>query len=115
MKWGQLSIIDLHDCDSELIKNPEQIKEFALALCKEIGMIPYGQPRVERFGQGDIEGYSMVLFIETSTITAHFDEIENRAFIDIFSCKEFDSEKAEQFSKEYFKSQESNSQFFDRD
>jgi len=45
----------------------------------------------------------MMQFIETSSIVAHFDEIWDRAFIDVFSCKTFDSKVAGKFSKEFFK------------
>ena len=42
-------------------------------------------------------------FIETSTITAHFDEQGNRAFIDIFSCKTYNAKKVALFCKKFFK------------
>lgn len=65
-------------------------------------MKPHGEPMVERFGTGDLEWYSMLQFIETSSITVHLDEREDRAFVDIFSCKDFDEKEAEEFSKKYF-------------
>lgn len=42
--------------------------------------------------------------IETSNICVHLDEHENKAFIDIFSCKKFDPIKTKKFSEKYFKS-----------
>ncbi len=44
----------------------------------------------------------MVQLIETSNIIVHLDEFENKAFIDIFSCINFDSKEARDFSKDYF-------------
>jgi len=66
-------------------------------------MKPNGKSRVKRFGKGKLNGISAFQFIETSSISIHFDETENRAFIDIFSCKDFNGKRAEQFSKSYFK------------
>jgi len=40
--------------------------------------------------------------IETSMISGHFAEDTDRAFIDIFSCKEFGPEDAAEYSKKYF-------------
>jgi len=101
--WGQLTTIDLHECDKELIKDEEKLKAFTLALSETIEMQPYGEPIVKRLGKDELEGYSAILFIETSTITVHLDEVGKRAFIDIFSCKQFDAKKAEQYCKEYYK------------
>jgi S-adenosylmethionine/arginine decarboxylase-like enzyme len=67
-----------------------------------IKMKRYGEAMIDRFAEGPLEGYSMMQFIETSSITAHFDEEENRAFIDIFSCQFFDASQAVKFSKKFF-------------
>ncbi|MDO8467645.1 MAG: S-adenosylmethionine decarboxylase [Nanoarchaeota archaeon] len=102
--WGKTASIDLHGCN-DLIKNPEKIKEFVIKLCKEIDMERHGDVIIDRFGDGKLEGWSCLQFIETSSITCHFDEQmgeTNRAFIDIFSCKDFDENKAVQFSKRFF-------------
>jgi S-adenosylmethionine/arginine decarboxylase-like enzyme len=101
--WGQLTAVTLHECDYNILINPDQLKAFCLALCKEIDMIPYGEATVKRFGKGDLEGYTAVQLIETSTITLHADEFGKRAFIDVFSCKSFDDEKTKMFSQTFFK------------
>ena len=107
MEWGRLATIDLHKCDKNLIKNKSQIKKFISNLCKEIGMKRYGETIIKKFGKNSLKGYSVMQFIETSTITIHFDETENRAFIDIFSCKKFNIKKVEKFSKEFFRAKRS--------
>jgi hypothetical protein len=56
--WGLLGSIDLHKCHPDYIKNPEKIRQFILKLCDRIDMVRHGDCLVERFGQGDIEGYS---------------------------------------------------------
>ena len=102
MEWGKLAIINLYKCDKE-IKNKKKIKEFIQTLCKNINMKKVGSVKVKRFGKGKLEGYSVFQFIDTSSIVCHFDEIQNRAFIDIFSCRNFDAQKAENFAKKFFK------------
>jgi S-adenosylmethionine/arginine decarboxylase-like enzyme len=101
---GQLTIINLHECDKNLMKDKRALKRFGVELCNVIYMVPHGHPIVKRFGSGKLQGYSLVQLIETSNITVHLDEFENKAFIDIFSCKNFDPKKAEKFSVDYFKS-----------
>lgn len=103
--WGQSLSIDLGGCAHSLMINPKKLREFSKRICKEIGMVPFGEPLVKRFpiGNATLEGYSMMQFIMTSSITVHLDEIENRAFIDIFSCKKFNTEKAKKFCKNFFK------------
>jgi S-adenosylmethionine/arginine decarboxylase-like enzyme len=100
--WGQSLSIDLNGCEHSLMINPEKLKEFSKSICKEINMIPFGEPMVHRFGEGALEGYSMMQFIMTSNITVHLDEVKNRAFIDIFSCKKFDAKTAKNFCKNFF-------------
>ena len=102
MKWGKLAIINLYEC-SERIKNKKKIKEFIQILCRIMNMKKAGPVKVKRFGKGKLEGYSAFQFIETSSIVCHFDETQNRAFIDIFSCRNFDAQKAENFAKKFFK------------
>jgi len=107
MFWGKLASINLYECDSELIKNKRYIRKFVKELCKEINMKTYGKLLIKRFGKGKLNGISALQFIETSSITLHFDETQNRAFIDIFSCKDFNENKSEKFSKNFFKAKSS--------
>ncbi len=106
--WGQLMSINLYGCEYSLLTNPKKLKKFCIELCKEINMMPFGRPIIKRFGKGKLEGYSLMQFIETSSITIHLDEIGLRAFIDIFSCKTFDVNKAKKFSKSFFKAKKIN-------
>lgn len=103
--WGQLSVLDLSGCDSELLISEKKIREFCLSLCKEIGMKPHGEAMIDKFGEGELYGLSGIQFIETSTITVHLDEKGRRVFIDIFSCKKFDAEVAEEFSKRFWRAE----------
>jgi len=100
--WGLSTSIDLYQCNPERIRDPEQIRIFILGLCEVIDMIPYGDTIIERFGTGTKEGYSAVQLIETSCITAHFAEDTNTAYLDVFSCKDYDPEVAALYSAEFF-------------
>lgn len=101
--WGRSLSVDLHGCDHKLVKDPKAIIAFVHALCKHIKMKRHGPTQIQRFGHGDLRGWSMMQFIETSSIVAHFDEKANRAFIDIFSCKTFNPKITARFCSLYFK------------
>ncbi|HAI74316.1 MAG TPA: S-adenosylmethionine decarboxylase [Candidatus Moranbacteria bacterium] len=105
--WGLSASIDLYGCDPRMIKTPKEIKRFVAELCDEIKMKRHGDVLLDRFGDGVLvsEGYSFMQFIETSSITAHFDEPQNKAFIDIFSCKYFVPKIAADFCKKFFKAE----------
>ena len=115
MEWGKLAVINLYECNPEIIRNKKKIKNYITQLCKRINMKKVGPTRIKRFGKDELKGYSAFQFIETSSIICHFDEGNNRAFIDIFSCKKFDEKKAEQFSKDFFKAKKSKIKILDRE
>ena len=110
--WGLSSSIDLYDCDSNLIKNKEKIKEFVVQLCELIDMKRFGECIVVNFGEDEeVAGFSMMQLIETSLISAHFANKTNRIFLDVFSCKYYSPKVAAEFAKEYFKASNYNLAF----
>lgn len=100
--WGLETIIDLYDCDAQTIRDPVRIEDYAKRLVKILDMVPYGEPLVVHFGKEDKTGYTLVQLIETSNITAHFAEDTNSAFINIFSCKDYDTDETATFTREFF-------------
>jgi S-adenosylmethionine/arginine decarboxylase-like enzyme len=112
--WGKSSSIDLFGCELALISDPKSIKKYISEIIKKINMVAHGPCYIDRFGEGNLEGYSAMQFIETSSITIHCDEPEKRAFIDIFSCQDFDENIAENFSKTFFKALTSKSTTLNR-
>jgi len=96
-----LASLDLYECTPDIIREPKKIKKFIVALCDEIRMKRYGKAQIKKFGEGDLYGYSALQFIETSSVTMHFDEGEDRAFIEIFSCKFFEPKEALAFCQKY--------------
>jgi len=104
--WGLLTSIDLFNCNSATIRDGEKIKDYIIKLCKLIDMKRFGDPVIVRFGQDiRVSGYSAVQLIETSCISGHFAEDSDSVYIDIFSCKFYDQEKAVNFTKEFFQSE----------
>ncbi|MBU2615975.1 MAG: S-adenosylmethionine decarboxylase [Nanoarchaeota archaeon] len=99
---GQLTIIDLHECDKDLVRDKIALARFCRELCKVIKMNACGEPFIRKYGKGNLRGYTAIQLIETSNIVVHLDEYEFKVFIDIFSCKNFDERTAEKFSKTYF-------------
>jgi S-adenosylmethionine/arginine decarboxylase-like enzyme len=99
--WGILAAIDLHGCDRDRLADPDRIRAFVPALIDAIGMRAHGPLHLERFGDGDLEGWSAMQFIETSSITIHADEVAGRCFVDVFSCRPFDPALAEAVAVEH--------------
>ena len=105
--WGLSSAIDLHDCDADLIRDKEKIKEFVVQLCEFIDMKRFGECVVVNFGEDEeVAGFSMTQLIETSLISAHFANKTNRVFLDVFSCKYYSPEATAKFAKSFFKANE---------
>ncbi len=102
--WGVSTAVDVYDCDPGIIRDADKIKEYVVELCDLIEMRRFGDTQVVHFGEDErVEGYSMIQLIETSLISGHFANASNTAYIDIFSCKPYDVEKAVAFTKEFFK------------
>ena len=105
--WGLLTSIDLGDCDPEIITSAEKIKEHVHELCRQIDMKRFGETVVVHFGDDPkVAGFSMTQLIETSLISAHYgSKLTKYVYLDIFSCKWYDQEKAVEFTKEFFKAE----------
>jgi len=101
--WGIASSIDIYECNPQTIRDEQKIKEFVVRLCDLIEMKRYGETMVVHFGEEErVAGFSMVQLIETSLISAHFANLTNTVYLDVFSCKPYDLKKVEKFSKDFF-------------
>lgn len=100
--WGWLCSIDLQRCNPDKIRSKENIRKYSDQLCSLISMTKHGEPQIEHFGEDDKKGYTLVQLITTSNLIAHFSEDTNSAYIDIFSCKEFDPVIASKFTATSF-------------
>lgn len=102
--WGIAGSIDIYDCDPATIRDAVKIREFVEKLCDLIEMKRFGETMVVHFGEEErVAGFSMVQLIETSLISAHFANLTNTVYLDVFSCKPYALETVEKFSKEFFK------------
>lgn len=107
--WGIASAIDIYDCNPDKIRNADVIRRFVEELCELIEMKRFGETQVVHFGEDErVAGFSMVQLIETSLISAHFANLTNTIYLDVFSCKPYDPEKVRAFAQEYFSGTYSN-------
>lgn len=100
--WGFHLMLDIAKCKPLAIRCPVTIANFTKTLVKEIDMVAYGQPHIVKFGSGDKAGYTLVQLIETSNICAHFCDESNNAYIDVFSCKPYDTKTVEKVVQAFF-------------
>ncbi len=101
--WGIASAIDVYDCDPESIRSAEKIKQFVVELCALIDMKRFRDTVIVHFGEEErVAGFSMVQLIETSLISAHFANLTNTTYLDVFSCKPYDPDVVAEFAREYF-------------
>ena len=119
--YGKELIIDIHNCDPSTFTR-KSIRKYFKLLCKQIDMEPeklcwwddHGiEPDLQQT-EPHTKGTTAVQFILTSNITIHTLDILKNVYINIFSCKDFDTEIAMQFSEEWFKGKVVNSHIIER-
>ncbi|MDD4970819.1 MAG: S-adenosylmethionine decarboxylase [Paludibacter sp.] len=107
--YGKELIIDLHRCNIDRF-NRKDLKKYFVQLCELIDMKrakltwwdDLNVPEEQKQTQAHTKGTSAVQFILTSNITIHTLDILQNVYINIFSCKEFDSAIALEFTKKFF-------------
>jgi S-adenosylmethionine/arginine decarboxylase-like enzyme len=101
--WGIASSFDIYNCNPETIRSAEAIKAFVVELCDLIEMKRFGETVVVHFGEDEkVAGFSMTQLIETSLISAHFANLTNAVYLDVFSCKPYDPALVEDFATKFF-------------
>ena len=101
--WGIASSFDIYNCDPEAIRSAERIRQFVVELCDLIEMKRFGETTVVNFGEDErVAGYSMVQLIETSLISAHFANMTNTVYLDVFSCKPYEPAIVADFTQRFF-------------
>ena len=66
-------------------------------------MEQYGKTQIQHFGKDDKLGYSFQTHLTTSHLCGHFAEESDSAFLDCFSCKEYDPALVEKVARAYFR------------
>ena len=111
--YGLELILDLHDCNVNSFTR-QSISLFCTELCELIDMErcdlhfwdDIGVAEEERQTHAKTKGTSAVQFILTSTIVIHTLDLMNTAFVNIFSCEEFDTDEAAKFTAKWFDSKD---------
>ncbi|MCA9789010.1 MAG: S-adenosylmethionine decarboxylase, partial [Cyanobacteria bacterium HKST-UBA05] len=88
--YGKHLMMTAVGCNEALMDIPT-MKQFLVSLSDDIGMVRFGDPIVERFGEGEQTGLSGVQLITTSAITFHTNDQYRDFYLDVFSCKWFES------------------------
>jgi len=108
--YGKELILDIHNCDVSKF-NRIDIERYIRVLCNDVIDMERedlhwwdyeDDPEGYKEAPSHLKGTSCVQFIKTSTIVIHSLVDLKKIFIDIFSCKDFDVEKAVSFTGGYF-------------
>ena len=102
-------IIDLIGCDIQYMQK-ENLKIFFIELAEIAKMERVQKPYFwkENAPIPHLKGMSGVQFIKTSNILIHTLDITQTAYINFFSCKDFNVKKVVKYCKDYFKAKKMN-------
>ena len=101
--YGLEMIIDLKGCDLTDL-NRVKLKRFFIELCDLIKMKRHGNPVFweDTSNIPHLRGVSGFQFIETSNVVCHPLPMLNAVYLNIFSCKEFNTKDALKFCKTFW-------------
>ncbi len=107
--YGEELILDLHGCDASRFTRGK-IEVFCKELCELIDMErcdlhfwdDVDVPEEEQQTHPKTKGTSAVQFILTSTIVIHTLDLMKAVYVNIFSCKEFDTDEVAKFTAKWF-------------
>lgn len=116
--FGPHLTLDLYYCNRKKISDLKFIYEILDELPEFIDMKKISPPSVVYYegseGTFDRGGVSGFVLIATSHITIHTFSEQEHVFVDIFSCKNFDVEKAERYLIEKFEAKKVDKNLFMR-
>ena len=106
--FGPHLILDLNDCDPERLNDLDLCFRVLNELPDRIGMTKITQPHVFRYSGlvPEDEGITGVVIIAESHISLHTFPLKGYAFVDVFSCKQFDVEIAKHYIIDAFDSKD---------
>jgi S-adenosylmethionine/arginine decarboxylase-like enzyme len=119
--YGYELIMDLHGCDVGKF-NRTSLDNYFEKLCNAIDMKrsdlhfwdDEGLPPEERQTLPHTKGTSAVQFILTSSIVVHTLDLLESVYINIFTCKPFERNVAEELTKEWFGANGCRAHFIER-
>ena len=103
--FGPHLTLDLIGCPKEILQDYNLHFNLLKELPEMIGMTPITQPYVFPYSGlvPEDRGITGIVIIAESHLSVHSFEDKGYTFIDMFSCKPFDVEKAEKFIIDLFK------------
>lgn len=104
--YGYELILDLKNCDiSDHDLTRPKLMAFFAELCDRIGMRRHGDPLIweNKSGISHLHGISAIQFIETSNVVCHPLTLLKCVYVNIFSCKKFDTDVAKAFCVAFWK------------
>ena len=119
--YGYELILDLRECDVKTF-NRASLDAYFRKICKAIDMErcavhfwdDVGVPEKEQQTSPQTKGTSAVQFIITSSIVVHALDLLGSCYVNIFSCKHFDSTTAEVIMADWFGAGDYVSHFIER-
>ena len=119
--YGIELVLDMANCNTEKF-NRNDIKTYFKQLCELIDMEAedlhfwddYKVPEEKKQTNPKTKGTSAIQFILTSNITIHTLELLGIVFVNIFSCKDFNTKLAEEFTVDFFGAKEYKSTIIER-
>jgi S-adenosylmethionine decarboxylase len=100
--WGYHLILDCSGCNQK-VDDPPTVTAYLKEMVQALKMVPVGEPLVHQFTGGEEgRGTTGIQIITTSSFTFHSDDDADQAYIDIFSCKEFEPQTAIDLTDRYF-------------
>ncbi len=109
-------VIDGFGCDYAQLADPEHVRRFLDAYPDAIKMTKITPPNVYTYRGPKPEdwGVSGVVLIAESHISVHTFPVHHHVNVDVFSCKEFDAERALGEIRDYFSMESVRSWVLDR-
>ena len=103
--FGPHLMLDLYECDFSVLSSLEKCFNFLDILPIKIGMTKITPPYVFPYEglKPEDKGITGAVIIAESHLTLHTFSLKGCAFIDIFSCKPFDTDQTSIFCKDFFK------------
>jgi S-adenosylmethionine decarboxylase len=94
-KYGPHLMMNLVGCNPDTIRDADFVYRFLKRVVAGIGMHAMGSPHLDLYDgiHADWDGWSATIHIQESHITCHVFNW-GYVFLDIFSCKDFDTRKA---------------------
>ncbi|MBU0630765.1 MAG: adenosylmethionine decarboxylase [Candidatus Margulisbacteria bacterium] len=102
--FGSHLIVDCYGCSKEKLEDVLFVHDMLDTFPEKIGMTKISEPHVFRSTAGgeEMTGVSGVVLVAESHISVHTFPETGHVFIDIFSCKDFNTEYASQYLSEVF-------------